>query len=148
MLETGPSELRGFARAEAGGTPSFASPVSGFEADVNARADHDSGAARTKMSNVLVHDVRIRKEGITWRSVARLRVTIETYVNGDVLSHLVACPALVGHGRTEHEAIADMIDEIVHDLAFYREADDSTLTSDAREAKRRLAELFQEDGDG
>lgn len=147
MLEIRRDGWDGFATVDATQGPSFVSPdrrsglavEAGSRQDVATDADHD----RTSVHNVVVQNVNIRAVDVVWRSIARLRVTIERFDGGDVIASLVANPSFVGHGRSEHEAVADMMDEIAHELHFYRDADESTLTSDAKATKEMLAEQFE-----
>ncbi len=147
MLETRRDDGGTFAAADATWAPGFVSPDYRSSPvrerpvlqDATARRSVDRASVR----NVIVRDVRISGQDVAWRSTARLRVTLESFENGDVIACLVGAPAFVGHGRGEREAIADMMDEIAHELRFYREADESELTSDAQETKQMLSDRFE-----
>lgn len=95
------------------------------------------------MRDGIVRDVRIRDRDVVWRMGAGLRVAIEAHEGGEVLAYLMADPTFAGHGSCEHDAIADMLDEVAHELRFYRNADASELTSDAKAAKAWLAKRFE-----
>lgn len=100
-------------------------------------------ANRKSVRNAILRDVRIRSGDAQWQSTRRLRVTIETYDDADVLVYLVEEPAFVGHGSSVAAALEDLLDEIEHDLHFYRDATDSDLTKDAVATMTLLGELFQ-----
>jgi hypothetical protein len=152
MLEFGRNDWKGFAAVDATRGPSFVSPDRrpGHEAEAASRQDEATDAAqgRASVHNVVVQNVKMRDARTTWRSIERLRVTIERFEEGDVIAHLVAAPSFVGHGSSERDAIADMMDEIAHELRFYRDADESTLTSDAKATKEMLAEQFEAVAEG
>lgn len=147
MFETRRIDGGTFAAADATWAPGFVSPDPRSSRVEDARslqgATVDRGVDRASVRNVIVHDVRISDQDVAWRSTARLRVTLERFENGDVIAYLVGATAFVGHGRGEREAIADMMDEIAHELRFYREVDESELTMDAQETKQMLSDRFE-----
>lgn len=98
---------------------------------------------RMSMRNLILKDVRIRSGEDLWQSTRRLRITVETYDSPDVLAYLVDYPAFVGHGRNLDEALEDLLDEIEHDLRFYRDAEESDLTTDAVARVTLLRQLFE-----
>lgn len=118
MYEPRRDSLGGFPTADATWAPSFVSPDrrSGLDVGTPLIQDVTTSRGRTSVSNVIVQNVRIRDLDHAWRSIARLRVTIERYEDGGVIAYLVTDPAFVGHGSNEQDAIADMLDELAHEL--------------------------------
>ena len=114
----------------------------GVEGDAPSSRDDQGARERTSMRNVIVRNVRVRDQDVVWRSVARLRVTIERFEGGEVLAYLKANPACAGHGSSERDAITDVVGEISHELWFHRNVDESELTLDAKRSKTLLMKLF------
>lgn len=147
MLEPQRADGATFIDVESVRAPSFVAD-SRDASVVEQRAYLDDAATsafptRKGVRNVILRDVRIRSGDAEWTSTRRLRVTIETYDNADVLVHLVDGPSFVGHGQSVSAALEDLMDEIEHDLHFYRDAAVSNLTKDAVATMTLLGDLFE-----